>query len=169
MRPDTRAGTLGDDADVSPAGGDGDQQNDEDGDGELSDAGRTSGDDEPYDPQIFTSKMKLMEGMIALLDGCMLEHAMGNLEIEDRRTQFLIKDVSDKLDRLDSTTKKRNLLFDGIPEMEGRNENTGCLVCEIFYQLNVNKGINFDACYRVGPFSKNKPRPILVSLDRQAD
>ena len=31
------------------------------------------------------------------------------------------------------------------------------------------KGINFEACYHVGPFSEEHTRPVLVSFDKQAD
>ena len=41
---------------------------------------------------------------------------IGNLDTEDKPTQFQIKDVEDKLDKLDSITKKKNLVFEGIPE-----------------------------------------------------
>ena len=152
-----------------------------------------------YDPQIIGAKMKLMEGMIALLDdkstaleatvqglekpldfsykeiadlkkeNGILRTTMGNLEIEDKRTQFKVKDVADKLDRLDSVTKKRNLLFEGIPEIEGKKEDTARVICEVFESLNVRAGITFEACYRVGPSIKSRPRPILVAFEWQAD
>ena len=98
-----------------------------------------------------------------------LKLKLGNIETEDKRTQFQIKDVSDKLDRLDSVTKKRNLLFDGIPESDGRREESGKVISNLFDQLNINKEINFEACYRVGPYSKSRPRSILVSFEKQSD
>ena len=154
---------------------------------------------EMADPTIVAAKMKLMEGMLALLDGKStrledtvrsledsLEYAykeitdlkkengdmrllMGSLELEDKRTQFQITDVADKLDRLDSVTRKRNLLFEGIPESVGKREDVDAVICDVFDQLSVNEGINFEACYRFGPVSKTKPRPILVAFERQAD
>ena len=98
-----------------------------------------------------------------------LKLKLGNIETEDRRTQFQIKDVADKLDKLDSVSKKRNLLFDGIPEIDGRREESGKVISNLFDQLNINKGINFEACYRIGPHNKSRPRSILVSFERQAD
>ena len=89
--------------------------------------------------------------------------------MEDRRTQFQVKDMADKIDRIDSVTKKRNLLFEGIPEAEGRRENTDKLICEVLDNMNINKGINFEACYRVGMFSKSRPRRVLVTFERQVD
>ena len=155
--------------------------------------------DEMADPTIVAAKLKLMEGMIALLDNKStrledtvrsledsldysykeivdlkkenndLRLLMGNLEMEDRRTQSQVNDFAEKLDRLDSVTKKENLLFEGIPESAGKNEDTHAVICTVFDQLSVNHAINFDACYRFGPVSKIKPRPILVTFERQTD
>ena len=64
-------------------------------------------------------------------------------------------------------TKKRNLIFEGVPE--GKREATDRVICDLFDRLDLDKGIYFDACYRVGPYSEGRPRPILVSFERQAD
>ena len=96
-----------------------------------------------------------------------LKNLIRNLDTEDRRTQFQVKDVADKLDRLDSVTKKKNLVFEGIPE--GKKEVTDKIICDLFDRLNLNKGIYFEACYRVGPYMEARSRPILVSFERQVD
>ena len=92
-----------------------------------------------------------------------LKLTLGSIDTEDRRTQFQIKEVADKLDKLDSITKKKNLLFEGIPER--KKEDTDKVICDLFVQLDINRGIYFEACYRVGPFSEARPRPILVSFE----
>ena len=66
-------------------------------------------------------------------------------------------------------TKKKNLIVEGIPETEGKRENVEKTVGDLFDQLEVDKGINFEACYRIGSFNASRPRPILVSFDRQTD
>ena len=96
-----------------------------------------------------------------------LKRQLANLDTEDKRTQFQIRDVADKLDRLDSVTKKKNLVFEGL--QEEKKEATDRVICNLFDRLNLGKGIFFEACYRVGPYSEAKPRPILVSFERQAD
>ena len=96
-----------------------------------------------------------------------LKLTLGSIDTEDRRTQFQIKEVADKLDKLDYIIKKKNLLFEGIPER--KKEDTDKVICDLFVQLDINRGIYFEACYRVGPFSEARPRPILVSFERQAD
>ena len=98
-----------------------------------------------------------------------LKLVMGNLEMEDKRTQFQVKDVADKLDKIDSATKKRNLLFEYITETEGRREESAKVIGSVLDQLSLNQAIHFEACYRVGPFSKAKPRAILVTFERQGD
>ena len=98
-----------------------------------------------------------------------LKVKLGNLETEDKRTQFQIKDVTGKLDKLDSFTKKWNLIFEGIQERDGKNEDTEKEISNLFDQLRLAKGFEIEACYRVGPYNKSRPRPILVSFNRQTD
>ena len=83
-----------------------------------------------------------------------LKQLIGNIAIEDRRTQFQVKDVTDRMDKMDSQSKKKNLIYEGLPEAEDRK-----VICSIFYQISVNslnRGINFDAltCKHsiLGPF-----------------
>ena len=42
-------------------------------------------------------------------------------------------------------------------------------VCSLFDHLILNKRIDFEACYRVGPYIKGKTRPIMVCFEKQAD
>ena len=42
-----------------------------------------------------------------------------SLELEDKRTQFQIKDLEEKVD---AATKRRNLVFDVLSEVEGKWE-----------------------------------------------
>ena len=52
-----------------------------------------------------------------------LKQKMGSLEIKDRRTQFQATTLEDKFDRLETQVKRKNLLFEGIPEPEGGKED----------------------------------------------
>ena len=97
-----------------------------------------------------------------------LKKKVGDIEIEDKRTQFHTNLIEDKLDRLETLSKKKNLIFEGIPETEGRREEVEKTVGILFDQLQIGKGINFDACYRMG-FVKGRSRPILVTFERQTD
>ena len=98
-----------------------------------------------------------------------LKLRLDNLELEDRRTQFHAKATDDKLDRLETATKKKNLILEGIPEQDGRREVLEKTISDVFDQLDVRKGVTFEACYRIGPYNKAKSRPILISFEKQVD
>ena len=89
--------------------------------------------------------------------------------MEDRRTQFQVSNMEDKVDRLETVSKKKNLVFEGVPELDGRREDVEKTLCDIFEQLSVKKPINFEASFRMGPVNKDHPRAIMVSFERQAD
>ena len=91
------------------------------------------------------------------------------VELEEKRSQFQAKIVDDKLDRLETTTKKRNLIFEGVHEIDGKREEVDKTIGALFEQLGVQEGVNFDACFRMGPYNKSRTRPILVSFERQGD
>ena len=90
-------------------------------------------------------------------------------EIEDKRTQFQVNMIDDKVDILETSLKKKNLIFEGVSEFEGRREDVEKTSGYLFDQLAVGKGIYFDACYRMDPYVKGRSRPILVAFDRQSD
>ena len=98
-----------------------------------------------------------------------LRQHLGAVETEDKRTQFQVNSLEDKLDKLETATKRKNLVIEGIPESEGGKEHTEKAIGNLFDQLGVQKGINFDACYRIGPYNKNRTRPVMVVFERQAD
>ena len=98
-----------------------------------------------------------------------LKEKLGAIELEDKRTQFQTNLLEDKIDRLETASKKRNLIFEGIPEIEGRREEVDKTIGVLFDQLDVHKGVNFEACYRMGPYVKGRSRPILVTFERQVD
>ena len=102
-------------------------------------------------------------------ENAQLKQKLGDTIMEDRKTQFQVNALESKVDRIETTTKRKNLIIEGVPEMEGRNENVEKSICELFDQLQVHKGINYEGCYRMGPYTKSRIRPIVVSFERQAD
>ena len=98
-----------------------------------------------------------------------LKKKMGVLEIEDKRKQFQATAVEDKLDRLETLVKKKNLLIEGVPEPVDQREDIENTVGGLFDELSVGKGISFEACYRMGTYNRNRSRPIMVSFEKQAD
>ena len=98
-----------------------------------------------------------------------LKVKMGQLEMEDRRTQYQMGTVEDKIDRLETNMKKKNLILEGLPEVEGKKENVEKVVSALFDQLGVNRQVNFEACFRMGHYIRGKMRPVHVGFERQAD
>ena len=98
-----------------------------------------------------------------------LKQKMGAMDLEEKRTQFQMQHVDDKLDKLDTVTKKKNLLIEGIPEADGGKRDDYKAISDLFDQLKVDKGINIEACFRVGPYNRSRDRPILVTFERQTD
>ena len=45
----------------------------------------------------------------------------------------------------------------------------GKSIWDVFDQLKINRGIDFDACYRQGNRNKNRERPIVIVFQKQAD
>ena len=89
--------------------------------------------------------------------------------LEDKKTQFQVEAVEDKVDRLETSSKRNNLIVEGLPEPDGRREDVEKTIGQLFDQLSVNKGVNFEACYRMGSYTKGKPRPIFLSFEKMAD
>ena len=98
-----------------------------------------------------------------------LKRRMGSLETEDKHTQFQVNNLEDKVDRLDTNSKKKKFLIEGIREVEGRKEDIPRTVQDVLDQLTTPDSINYEACYRVGPFNTNHFRPIMVCFEKQAD
>ena len=98
-----------------------------------------------------------------------LRRQLGDMDLEDQRTQYQVKKVEEKIDRMDTQNKKRNLVLEGVPEKNVAKEDVEKTISEVFDQLSVNTELNFEACYRLGPRSQTRPRAILVSFERQTD
>ena len=98
-----------------------------------------------------------------------LREKVANNELEGERTQFQVNRVDEKVDRLDTTGKKKNLSIEGLPEVREGRENVEKSIWDLLDQLNIGRGLELDTCYRVGPYNKNHTRPILVSFLKQAD
>ena len=98
-----------------------------------------------------------------------LKRRMASMELKERRTEYQMKKVVHKIDRVDTAGKNRNLIVEGVPEADGGREDVDKTLWTLLDQLKLDKGINIDTCYRVGPFNKNRTRPINVTFLRQAD
>ena len=92
------------------------------------------------------------------------------LKIEGRRNEFQIQDLDNNHERLDTQARKKNLVFEGVDEAkQGDKEDLQRLMYNIFDQMKIDHPIECDTCYRTGPYSRNMPRPIVISFLKQAD
>ena len=93
---------------------------------------------------------------------------MTDLETEESRSAYQMNRLDEKVDRVDTHSRRKNLILEGVPEV-GANEDVGKTIWNMFVQLNIYTGIDFDACYRQGNFSANRTRPIVISFMKQTD
>ena len=98
-----------------------------------------------------------------------LRKRLEEVETEEECSRYQIKTVEDKLDKVETYGKKKNLIIEGLQESDGGREDIEKTIRDLFDQLNLDRGLEFDACYRVGGFSRNRTRPILLSFLKQAD
>ena len=90
-----------------------------------------------------------------------LKQKMADLELEGRGEE--------KIDKVETLTKRKNLILEGIPEPEGGREDVDKTVWHLFDQLKIGKGIDLEACYRQGYFNKHRCRPVVITFQKQAD
>ena len=98
-----------------------------------------------------------------------LKDYIRELGLEVQRNTFAIERLSTKHGNLEGLVKKKNLIFEGVPEQQGGRENLHETVCALFEQMGVKKAIEYDAIYRLGQKPGKFPRPILISFMRLDD
>ena len=92
-----------------------------------------------------------------------------DLTTEEERSKYQMKKIDDKVDKVETHGKKKNLIIEGLPEIGGGKEDVMKSIWELFDQIDVNKGVEIDTCFRVGGYMKNRTRPITVTFLRQGD
>ena len=98
-----------------------------------------------------------------------LKQRIMDLETEECGSTYQIGKLEEKVDRVDTTGRKKNLIIDGIPEAANGKEEIEKTIWALFDHMKVGRKIDMDACYRQGNYSNNKSRPIFISFQRQAD
>ena len=96
----------------------------------------------------------------------MLRQRLAELETEESRSAYQLKKVEEKIDRVDTSSRKRNLIFENVREAEGGKEDIDKTVWGLLDQLNIGRGLELDVCYRVGGYNKNR---IVITFMRQSD
>ena len=70
---------------------------------------------------------------------------------------------------MEINARKKNLVFEGVPESREGRENLNELICHILAEMGIEKQIEYDAVYRVGQKQGKHPRPLIVSFIRADD
>ena len=97
-----------------------------------------------------------------------LRQKVSDLETEESRSAYQLNRLDDKIDRVDTQSRRKNLIFDGVPEKDSK-EDVVKTIWNLFDQLNINARMDFDACYRQGNYNPNRTRPILISFQTLND
>ena len=98
-----------------------------------------------------------------------LRSKMNELELEEKRNGYQVDRMEEKLDRQDTSARRRNLIIEGIPESNGPNEILQPVIYKLMDQMGVGKDVTYDTAFRIRPYSKNRPRSVLVIFVRLAD
>ena len=98
-----------------------------------------------------------------------LKQQLEELETEDSRAAYQMKKMEDKMDKLETTSKKKNLVLEGVPEQDGGKEDVEKTAWELLDQFNINKGMEIENCYRMGNYNIHKPRPVIIAFAKQQD
>ena len=98
-----------------------------------------------------------------------LKGSLQELSLEIQRNTYAIQKITTKHENLETATRKKNLIFEGVPEQQGGRENLHETVYNIMAELGIEKPIEYDATYRIGARPGRFPRPIFISFLRQDD
>ena len=98
-----------------------------------------------------------------------LKDMVSELSLEIKRNTYAIEKLGTKHENLQISTRKRNLIFEGVPETQGGRENLHDTICKLFAELGVAKPIDYDLAYRIGQNQGKYPRPIFISFIRLDD
>ena len=98
-----------------------------------------------------------------------LKNRITQLELEEKRNEMQMTTLEGRLDKLDTYTKRKNLVLEGIEETQDGRDNFQPLFYQLTKQIGIDRSIDYDTCHRVGPFNKDRCRPIVITFQRQAD
>ena len=98
-----------------------------------------------------------------------LKSILEELSLEIKRNSFAIQKLDSKQERMETDSRKKNLIFEGVPEQQGVRENLQEGICQIFSEMEIERQISYDAVYRVGQRPGKYPRPLFVSFVRLDD
>ena len=98
-----------------------------------------------------------------------LKGTLKELSLEIQRNTYAIQKMSTRQENMEVMARRKNIIFEGVPESQGPRENLHETVCNILSELGINKSISYEAAYRIGSKAGKYPRPLLVSFVRLDD
>ena len=98
-----------------------------------------------------------------------LRSTIEELTLEVQRNTYAIQKMGTRQESLEILAKKKNLIFEGVPENQGGRENFQDTVCAILSEMGITKSIDFEAAYRIGMKPGKYPRPFSNIFSRQDD
>ena len=105
-------------------------------------------------------------------ENAVLKDNLYDLSIEMQRNTYAIQKLTTKQGNLETSTRKRNLVLEGVPEhqqQQGGRENLHEVICSLFSEMGIAKPIDYDLAFRIGNRPGRAPRPILISFIRLDD
>ena len=113
--------------------------------------------------------LEFTQGEVAELkeENTALREALKELTLEIDRNSYAIQKLGNKDENLETAARRKNLIFEGVPEFQGGRENLHETIYKIFSDMGITKRIDYDMAYRMGQKPTNYPRPIFISFVRQ--
>ena len=79
-----------------------------------------------------------------------LKEHLVELSLEIQRNTYAIQNLTTKQANLETNTRKKNLIFEGVPEKQnGGRENLHDAICALFSEMGITKPIDYDLAYSV--------------------
>ena len=102
-------------------------------------------------------------------ENAILKEHMNELVLEIQRNTYAIQQLSSKQGNLEVTMRKKNLVFDGVPEAPGGRENLHDTIYSLLMEMGIAQPLDYDVVYRIGQKKDKFTRPILISFIKQDD
>ena len=102
-------------------------------------------------------------------ENAVLRGALMELKLEMERNTYAIQKLNTKHENLETSSRRKNLIFEGVPENQAGRENLHDTVCKILSEIGITRPMDYDAAYRIGQKPGKYPRPIFISFCRQDD
>ena len=91
---------------------------------------------------------------------------LDDIELEICRNRYAMGKIEGKQNDLETSMKKNNLTIEGISEGPKGMENTSETVRALFEAMGMDRPVDYNQAYRLGPFRENKVRPLFITFTK---